>query len=301
MAHEHEDHSLLKSVLRERVPGCRCFASFVVKGTMLHRSRLLAAFLLTLFSVPALAHDMWIEPATFLPVPGDIVPIRLRVGQQLLGDPLPRDPQLLKDFVVEESQTRKPVVGRDGGDPAGFVRPTSGLAIVGYQSQPSVVDMNADKFNQYLAEEGLDAIAAERTRRRLTGSGARDLFTRCAKALLYTGATRGAQDRRLGFELELVAEKNPYETIGDVPIRLTYQNRPLAGALVVAINRLRPGDKLTARTDASGRVHFHFTPGGLWLVKAVHMVAAADRSRADWASYWASLTFQPDTRTNQTR
>ena len=259
---------------------------------MLHRSHLLAAFALTLLSVPAQAHDMWIEPSTFVSDPGDIVPIRLRVGQKLLGDPLPRDPRLLKDFVVEESKLRKPVVGRDGGDPAGFVRPTSGLAVVGYQSRPSVVDMDADKFNQYLAEEGLDAIAAERTRRHLTGSAARDLFTRCAKALIYTGVTRGAQDRPLGFELELVAEKNPYETIGDVPIRLTYQNRPLAGALVVAINRLRPDEKLTARTDASGHVHFRFTPGGLWLVKAVHMVAAPDRSRADWASYWASLTFE---------
>ena len=92
-----------------------------------------------------------------------------------------------------------------------------------------------------------------------------------------------------------MAEKNPYETNGDVPIRLTYQNRPLAGALVVAINRLRPDDKLTARTDAAGRVRFQFTPGGLWLVKAVHMVAAADRATADWASYWASLTFEVPT------
>jgi hypothetical protein len=280
----------------------------MMRALCLHAARLLAAVALTLVSVPALAHDMWIEPSTFLPVPGDIVPIRLRVGQKLLGDPMPRDPQLVKDFVVEESvgagvgknRARKPVVGRDGGDPAGFVRPTSGLAVVGYQSHPSVVDMTADKFNQYLAEEGLEAIVAERRRRHLSGSGARDLFTRCAKALLYTGAARGAQDRPLGFELELVAEKNPYETNGDVPIRLTYRNRPLAGALVVAINRLRPDDRLTARTDAAGRVHFHFTPGGLWLVKAVHMVAAADRARADWASYWASLTFQPDSTINQT-
>ena len=104
---------------------------------MLHRFRVLATFALTLLSVPALAHDMWIEPSTFLPVPGDIVPIRLRVGQKLLGDPIPRDPQLVKDFVIEQGRVRTPVVGRDGGDPAGFVRPTAGLAVVGYQSHPS--------------------------------------------------------------------------------------------------------------------------------------------------------------------
>jgi hypothetical protein len=31
---------------------------------------------------------------------------------------------------------------------------------------------------------------------------------------------------------------------------------------------------------------------GMWLIKAVHMVPAAAGSRADWASYWASLTFE---------
>src|SRR4029077_16869984 len=120
---------------------------------------------------------------------------------------------------VGKNTVRKPVVGRDGGEPAGFVRPASGLAGVGYQSHPRFVDMTAHNFKQYLAEEGLEAIAAERARQHLTGAGARDLFTRCAKALLYTGAERGGQDRQLGFELELVAEKNPYETNGDVPIR----------------------------------------------------------------------------------
>jgi hypothetical protein len=30
----------------------------------------------------------------------------------------------------------------------------------------------------------------------------------------------------------------------------------------------------------------------LWLIKAVHMVPAPDQTKADWASIWASLTFE---------
>ena len=30
----------------------------------------------------------------------------------------------------------------------------------------------------------------------------------------------------------------------------------------------------------------------MWLIKAVHMVPAPADSNADWASYWASLTFE---------
>jgi hypothetical protein len=29
----------------------------------------------------------------------------------------------------------------------------------------------------------------------------------------------------------------------------------------------------------------------MWLIKAVHMVPAPAGARADWASFWASLTF----------
>jgi uncharacterized GH25 family protein len=72
---------------------------------------------------------------------------------------------------------------------------------------------------------------------------------------------------------------------------LKYENRPLAGALVVAINRQNPAQKLTARTGKDGRVQFALQSGGLWLIKAVHMVPA-ESENADWASYWASLTFE---------
>jgi uncharacterized GH25 family protein len=56
--------------------------------------------------------------------------------------------------------------------------------------------------------------------------------------------------------------------------------------LVVAINKQKPGEKVTARTDRDGRVRLRLTGAGMWMVKAVHMVPGAD-----FSSYWASLTF----------
>lgn len=251
---------------------------------------------MALSCVPLSAHDMWIEPGTFAPGAGQIVPVRLRVGQDLLGDPLPRDPSLINQFVVEDAEGRKPVVGRDGSDPAGFVRVAApGMLVIGYRSNQSSVDLPAEKFNQYVKDEGLDAVAAMRARRNETGANAHELFSRCAKSLVLSGSAAGTQgDRRLGFTLELVAERNPYAIRAgqDLPVRLTYENRPLPGALVVAMNRLRPSEKLTARTDSDGRVRFRLRPGGMWLVKAVHMIPAPPGSNADWTSFWASLTFE---------
>jgi uncharacterized GH25 family protein len=250
---------------------------------------------LALSVVPLFAHDMWIEPTTFSPQPGEIIGVRLRVGQDMLGDPLPRDATLINQFIVEDAGGRKPVVGRDGGDPAGFVRAAEpGLLVIGYRSNPSPIELPAEKFNQYVKDEGLDAVAALRASRNQTGASAHELFARCAKSLLLSGSPGAAQgDRRLGFTLELVAERNPYglRPGGELPVRLTYENRPLAGALVIAMNKLNPAEKQSARTDSDGRVKFLLPSGGMWLIKAVHMIPAPPGSNAEWASFWASLTF----------
>ncbi len=74
-------------------------------------------------------------------------------------------------------------------------------------------------------------------------------------------------------------------------MRLTYEDRPLAGALIVAFNRKNPAEKVTARTDKDGRVQLRLRGDGLWLIKGVHMIPSATPD-ADWLSYWASLTLQ---------
>lgn len=255
----------------------------------------IASLALTIGGTALAAHDLWIDPTSFSPERGQIVGVRLRVGQDLLGDPVPRSTPLINQFIVADATGRTPLVGRDGADPAGYLRiARPGLHVVGYQSNPSPVVLAAEKFNQYLTEEGLDGVVAERARRRETGREAREIFSRCAKALVLSGPASEAEgDRLLGFPLELFAERNPYTVKAgqDLPVRLTYERQPLAGALVVAFNKMNPADKVSARTDANGRVRLPLTRHGMWLVKAVHMVPAPAGSNADWASFWASLTF----------
>jgi uncharacterized GH25 family protein len=187
-------------------------------------------------------------------------------------------------------------VGRDGTEPAGLLRVAApGLHIIGYKSNPSPLVLTAAKFDQYLKEEGLEGIAELRARHKQTGSEVREVFSRCAKSLLFSGVPDGdASDRAVGLTLELVALKNPYtlQPGDDLPVSLSYEGRPLSGALVVAINRTSPDAKLMARTDKSGRVNMKLPSPGMWMIKAVHMIPAAAGTNADWASFWASLTFE---------
>ena len=240
---------------------------------------------LFLLAMPLLAHDMWIEPSAFFVENGQNVSVRLRVGENLLGDPLPRSARLIQEFVVEDAMGRRAVVGREGMDPAGLLRVMNpGTQVIGYYSKPSQVELPAEKFNEYLTLEGLDSIASLRTRRKEMGADAKESFTRCAKSLLNGG------DRVLGFPLELVAEKNPYAmAVGEsIPVQLIYEKRPLAGALVVAIHRMNPALKQSARTDKNGHVRLKLGADGMWMIKAVHMIP----SGPEYASFWASLTFE---------
>jgi hypothetical protein len=255
------------------------------------------ALLLGMMSVNALpAHDFWIEPSTFTPAAGQRVALRLRVGQDLRGDPVPRDPGLLARFVAVGPAGEMPVPGREYTDPAGILASQApGFHMIVYDSLRSPVALDAAKFETYLGEEGLEKISALRAGRRQSGAGVREVFSRCAKSLLSVGGGAGPGfDRVVGQRLELVPEVNPQTSPGggELPVRLLYEGKPLAGALVVAFTKDRPQAKVSARSDAKGRVRLKLDRPGFWLVKAVHMIPAPAGSGADWESFWASLTFE---------
>jgi uncharacterized GH25 family protein len=249
---------------------------------------------------PALqAHNFWIELSTFTPAAGQRVILRLRVGQELKGDPVPRDPSLIKRFVMVGPAGEAPIPGVPNTEPAGFpVFPAPGLYTVVYDSSRYAVALAAAKFEAYLKEEGLEKIVALRARQGKSAAAAKEVFSRCAKALVAVGGASSRDpgyDRVLGQRLELVAEKNPYALAGggELPVRLLYEGKPLAGALVMALQRDRPDNlpgKVMARTDARGRVTLKLDRPGFWLVKAVNMIPAPPDAGADWESFWASLT-----------
>lgn len=241
-------------------------------------------------AVPAAAHDFWIAPSTFKPAPGAAVSVRLRVGMQFKGDPVPRLKPLLVRFAMLDGTGEHAIPGPEGMDPAGYVRPGPGLSTLIYLSAPSEVELDGAKFEAYLKEEGLDDISALRARRGEASKPARDAYVRCAKALLGSGA---GFDHPAGLPLELVPERDPstLQSSGSFPLRLLRDGRPLAGALVAAINQDDPTRRITARTDRHGRANLTLPSKGVWLVKAVHMEPAPAELHADWKSLWASLTF----------
>ncbi|MGH9465263.1 MAG: DUF4198 domain-containing protein, partial [Thermoanaerobaculia bacterium] len=226
----------------------------------------------------------------------EVVRLRLRVGEQLVGDPVPRDPALLERFVAVTASGEEDVRGVDGTDPAGALRVAGpGTVLVGYRSRRSPLELPADRFEVYLAQEGLEWISALRAAHGESAAPSREVFSRCAKSLLAGGGAGGdGFERRLGWPLEIVPEADPASlaAAAELPLTLLYLGEPLAGALVRARARADPLRALTARTDGAGRVTLRLSEPGPWLVTAVWAVEAPAGVDADWESFWASLTFE---------
>jgi uncharacterized GH25 family protein len=256
--------------------------------------KLFATLLMLTLAAPLSAHDFWIEPSSYRPAAGVTFTAGLRVGQDFLGDPVPRDSAAIERFVARQGTTETNVGGLEKQDPAGYVQlKTPGLAVIGYRSKTSYVQLASAKFEDYLRQEGLEKIISWRLAHGESAKDGSEIFSRCAKSLVAIGGngTGTGFDRPLGFRLELLAERNPYVGSGAMPFRLLYENKPLEGALVTAI-RGEDGTRLTARSDRQGRVSFTFPAAGPWLVEAVQMVPAPAGSKAEWESLWASITFE---------
>lgn len=281
--------------------------------------RRLTALLLAAIGVPAVAHDFWILPDSFTPQPGGVVRVGLRVGDDFPGEPVPRNAARIIRFVAAGPAGEVDVLGADGRDPAGLVKPTrAGTYVLGYRSNHAFVELPAEKFEAYLQSEGLQQIVALRRERDQSAAPGREVYSRCAKAIIHVGAlaqpaTPGAPrdaaatapaasdasadagfNRPLGFTLELIPELDPAALRpGDsLPLRLLFNGRPLAGALVDAATPGDPDGGATARTDPDGRLRLALRRPGLWKIAAVHMTEAPAGADADWESFWATLTFE---------
>jgi uncharacterized GH25 family protein len=268
-------------------------------------SRFFAAVVTLLTCSVAAAHDFWIEPSTFRTAAGRNFTASLLVGQDFAGDPVARSTQLIDTFTIRDAAGERPVAGFEGQDPAGILRiDAPGIAIIGYHSKPWPLELAADKFEEFLRTEELDDIRALRAKRGETQKPDRERFFRFAKAIVRTNDAPSTSPVKLaqpfGWRYELIPESDPM-TNAPLKLRVLFEGKPLANALVVAMQRDDPSaTKMKARTDRAGRLTFTLPKGGVWMLKSVKMVPApapggaqsAPGAPVDWESLWASLTFE---------
>lgn len=249
----------------------------------------------------AAGHEFWIEPRAFwLAGPGKVT-ANLMVGSDLERDRWSKGPgHVARAFTRGpggEHDVRAALLPPTAAVDAEFAFARPGLHMVAMQTRESRQELPAARFNTYAKDEGLTLVLADRARTGREGRPGREAYSRRAKTLVQVGAPSAAGSAvataRLGFTLEIVAERDPLGLKGDerLPVRIFYEGKPLAGA-TVALHSLDIARSRFPKqvTDASGRASFAVPRTGSWLLSSVWS-KPVKRADADFETVFASLTF----------
>lgn len=248
----------------------------------------------------ATAHEFWIDVQPAAPAAGASADATLHVGEYFTGDLVgvttshAAAVRLYSRAGVADLGKSVPATSMLRSLPLSFPRP--GTYVLAYESHPSEVVLPAEKFHDYLRQEGLDAVVRQREAAGTAGTPGRERFRRSAKALVAVGGQPDASFAvATAQRLEITPVTDPLSAApGDVlRFTLKFDGRPLAGVLLKAWHGR--GVRLPAAqsvSDAQGRVALQLPKAGPWLLNAVHMIPASGSARVDWDSFWGSLTFE---------
>lgn len=257
--------------------------------------RLLPLFLALSSTLPAAAHEFWIDPIRHGVAVGEPVEASLRVGERFEGIEIAYLPAGFRRFEIAQGDSLLPVTGRMGDRPAlGLPAPGEGLAVVIHVTTDTMLTYrDYATFESFVTHKDATWALARHDARGLPRDKIREVYSRHAKALVAVGHGAG-EDRAFGLETELVAEANPYtDDVADgLPIRLFYQGAPRVGAQVEVFESGPGGITVTTlRTDDEGRARVAVRAGHRYMLDAVVLRVPGDAGGAMWESLWANLTF----------
>jgi len=261
------------------------------------------------FAASAQAHDFWIQPERYLIAPDTPTALTLQVGH---GADRQRSKIGLRRI------TRFAAVGVDGrsidlrerlhpGETSdgSFQLPAGAYMLVLETDARAQSHLPAIRFNDYLQAEGLTPALQHRQRNGRMQADGSESYSRRSKAMVRVGASdpmtpaqrRALLSRPLGLPLEIVLDQDPYAQPrpSRLPLRVIYEGRTLAGALV-KLTRLEDDARpfATDYTDAEGRADFAMPGPGRWLLNVIWTKPLPASSETDYETVFSSLSFELD-------
>lgn len=253
-------------------------------------------------ALTAAAHEFWLMPPQFFVAPGTTLNLHLFVGENFTGERWAgksnRVTRLAHYAPLGSEDLLAAATAADTLQPnVTFAQPGTHMVVLATNN--SFITLEAEKFNAYLKEDGLDYILLQRQQSGTLNKPSREAYSRCAKTLVQVGNpvasdTARAWSRPAGMALELVPEQNPYalKMGGSLTVRVLADGQPKAGQLVQVWQRSagQPVKITKLHSNQNGRVLFRLTTSGQYMISTVRMVPAS-LPGAEWQSNWSTLTF----------
>ncbi len=165
------------------------------------------------------------------------------------------------------------------------------------ERDPTYIEFEAKKFEDYLKHENLQNIIEDRKKRKESKEPGREKYSRSVKTYVSVGSAKDDKTwkMRVPQTIEINPQVNPskIQKGQNVSFEVLFESKPLKEVFVNAMHASENGEVkiLTSQTDKKGLVSFQLNEPGTWLVRLVHMRRCLDCRKANWESFWGALSF----------
>ncbi len=256
--------------------------------------------LASLFSIcTVFPHDLYLMPQSFAVKPGQQLRIVYQNGEGFPDAPAVTKPERLRNTqLLSKAGTAKfeNIEAQDKHTTATVLIPGSGTMILTSNTVPNSIEFTPSEFETYLAEEGLQHIIAWRKANNESQRKGSERYSKYAKSILQSSSSDSYYKQRTGLPIEIVPESDPYSLKpgASMMVQVLFKGAP-AKDVAVESAFLEAGKakfEIVGRTDAKGRVRVPIKAIGPHKLHALVMERCVEPKVADWESFWASLTFE---------
>lgn len=250
-------------------------------------------------SVLLSGHEFWLHPQKFIFRTGEQVNIKLLVGENYEGENWNGTRARIKNFqlyyanVMDDCADQFSETEKGDSLQASFFE--EGTMMFTFNNLNSFIELEAAKFNEYLKEDGLQEAIDYRTQHNQQDSVGRENYQRSVKTLIQVGGKfTNTFKKQTSLPLDIIPQENPYKLRDGekLPVKIFFKGQPLANTPVKIWHRNNDQTVLRElQTNEKGELEFPVFIFGRWMVSTVKMEHLDNDPKADWQSYWGSVTW----------
>lgn len=261
------------------------------------QKRFITLTLILLTAFIAQSHEFWLQPRKFKYSLNEEMIIDFFVGENFDGEPWDMKKNRIEKLdlshlskTIDLRQQVKP----DAKEKLKYKFAEEGTYMLTMQTNNAYIELDAEKFNEYLKEDGLENALELRTKSNTLDKPTKEFYSRFVKLLVQAGnQTDNTFSKKTGMRIEIIPKQNPYLLkSGDyLQCLVLFNGQPSAHQMVKVWNKIgNTTFQQNNYTENDGTIKFPISSKGPWMVSTVMMIPS-EKPGADWQSFWSSLVF----------
>ena len=254
--------------------------------------------LLILCAISVAAHEFWLQPDRFIYSKGEKSNIKFRVGENFEGENWAGNYSKINFLSFYQFNSKKDItalMSANNGDSLQLTLAQEGTAMIVYNGLNSFIELEADKFNAYLEEDGLKEAIDYRKKHNETDSMSREFYQRSVKTILQVdNKYDDTYKQKTNLPVDIIPQSHPYKLKNgeEITFKVLFQQKPLANHLIKIWHRVNNKTIFTEKmSDEKGLITLPVATTGKWMVSTVKMIRLQNDPKAQWQSYWGSCTW----------